>query len=131
MGDVAERQGELPKDRAVVVYCASGGRSFQIAHYLREQGFEDAWSFVGGMGSWLASGGEQLIAPSDAAFGPGADAALSPEAIERLERQDQTNTGTIQEVRDTPEGHRYVLGLAKEGGLERLADLGANDLVKP
>ena len=52
MNDVPARQAELPRDRPLVVYCAHGVRSFGVAHWLREQGFEQAWSLVEGVGAW-------------------------------------------------------------------------------
>ena len=29
---------------------------WKVAHYLREQGFPEAWSLVGGIGAWLETG---------------------------------------------------------------------------
>ena len=49
MNDIPNRLEELP-DRAtrLVVYCAAGSRSYGVAHWLREQGWEDAWSLESG-----------------------------------------------------------------------------------
>ncbi|MDP2308332.1 MAG: hypothetical protein Q8P18_20095 [Pseudomonadota bacterium] len=41
---------ELPRDRPITIYCAAGARSFGVAHWLREQGFAQAWSLSGGVG---------------------------------------------------------------------------------
>lgn len=41
----------LPKDRPITVYCAAGARSWGVAHWLREQGFPEAWSLSGGLGA--------------------------------------------------------------------------------
>ncbi len=41
----------LPTDRAITVYCAAGARSWGVAHWLREQGFAQAWSLSGGIGA--------------------------------------------------------------------------------
>jgi rhodanese-related sulfurtransferase len=56
MNDVPEQLDELPGDRPLIIYCAAGVRSYSVAHWLREQGFEQAWSLVGGISSWLATG---------------------------------------------------------------------------
>lgn len=61
MNSVPERLDELPTDRTLIVYCAAGVRSFGVAHYLREQGIEDAWSLVGGIGAWLQQGGRHVV----------------------------------------------------------------------
>ena len=56
MNSVPDRQGELPHDRPIVVFCAHGSRSFGVAHYLREQGF-DAYNMTGGITQWHIAGG--------------------------------------------------------------------------
>jgi rhodanese-related sulfurtransferase len=58
MNSVPDRLEELPQDKTLIVYCAAGARSYGVTHWLREQGFEDTWSLVGGLGAWLAEGGE-------------------------------------------------------------------------
>lgn len=57
MNSVPDRLDELPRDKTLIVYCAAGARSFGVTHWLREQGFEDTWSLVGGIGAWLAEDG--------------------------------------------------------------------------
>lgn len=58
MNSVPERLAELPRDRTLIVYCAAGVRSYGVTHWLRERGFADTWSLVGGMHAWLEQGGE-------------------------------------------------------------------------
>ena len=53
MNSLPERVHELPTDRPLIVVCAAGARSFSVAHYLREQGFAQAWSLEEGVGSYL------------------------------------------------------------------------------
>lgn len=49
MNDIPSRLDELPsKDTRLVIYCAAGSRSFSVAHWLREQGWEDSWSLESG-----------------------------------------------------------------------------------
>jgi rhodanese-related sulfurtransferase len=57
LGQLDRRAGELPKDKKIVLYCAAGMRSFDGARHLREHGFPDAWSVVGGLPAWLRAGG--------------------------------------------------------------------------
>lgn len=57
MNSVPQHLTELPTDRPIVVYCAHGSRSFGVAHYLREQGF-DASNLTGGITQWHIQGGE-------------------------------------------------------------------------
>jgi rhodanese-related sulfurtransferase len=52
MGRVPERLDELERDREIVVMCRSGGRSAQVAHYLKQQGFQRVWNLAGGIIAW-------------------------------------------------------------------------------
>lgn len=47
---LAERMSEVPRDRPVVVYCQSGGRSAQAAEMLAAAGYDV--HDLGGIGSW-------------------------------------------------------------------------------
>ncbi len=42
----------LPKDRAIVVFCHLGARSWQGMAYLRNAGFPSTWSMAGGVHAW-------------------------------------------------------------------------------
>jgi rhodanese-related sulfurtransferase len=52
MNEVPARLGDLPHDRRIAVLCAHGSRSYGVAHYLREQGF-DAWNVTGGITQYV------------------------------------------------------------------------------
>ena len=41
VNDLARRMGELPKDKSIVVFCASGARSASAARALKQAGFAD------------------------------------------------------------------------------------------
>ena len=56
MNEVPNRLGELPRTQQIVVFCAHGSRSFGVAHYLLEQGF-DAANLRGGITQWRIQGG--------------------------------------------------------------------------
>lgn len=45
---------ESNKDRQILLYCHSGGRSDRVASHLRSQGFQ-AFN-VGGLGDWMRAG---------------------------------------------------------------------------
>jgi phage shock protein E len=49
VGDLARRMGEVKKDRAVVLYCASGGRSSMAARMLKQAGYAEVVN-AGGLG---------------------------------------------------------------------------------
>ena len=51
MRDVANRMGDLPKGKRIVVYCHTGGRSEAVAGMLQQKGY-DAWNLTGGIMSW-------------------------------------------------------------------------------
>lgn len=53
LNSLPERHAELPRDRAVLVICASGNRSMTAARYLSSVGF-DARSVAGGTAAWAA-----------------------------------------------------------------------------
>jgi rhodanese-related sulfurtransferase len=49
VGELARRLAELEKDRAVVLYCASGARSSAAARLLRQAGYTEVVN-AGGLG---------------------------------------------------------------------------------
>jgi rhodanese-related sulfurtransferase len=51
MGEVADRLGELDRNREVVVLCRSGRRSLQVANFLQQNGFQ-AVNLAGGILAW-------------------------------------------------------------------------------
>ena len=57
MNSVPAHLAELPTDQPIIVYCAHGSRSFGVAYYLREQGF-DAYNLTGGITQWHIQGGD-------------------------------------------------------------------------
>lgn len=57
MNSVPNHLAELPVDQPIIVFCAHGSRSFGVAYYLREQGF-DAYNLTGGITQWHIQGGE-------------------------------------------------------------------------
>jgi sulfur dioxygenase len=56
LGELAERAGELARDRPIVAVCRAGSRSAQATVILREAGFSDVANLSGGMLRWRAEG---------------------------------------------------------------------------
>jgi rhodanese-related sulfurtransferase len=52
MAEIAVRLAEIPKDRALVVYCHGGFRSAMIAGYLESLGFRSVANLTGGIDAW-------------------------------------------------------------------------------
>jgi len=48
----------VPRERKVVLYCASGNRSALAAEVLGQMGYRDVASMAGGFKAWAQSGGE-------------------------------------------------------------------------
>jgi len=54
LNTLPERLAELPKEKAIVVYCKSGRRSAQAAAFLRASGYKNVASLSGGFQEWAA-----------------------------------------------------------------------------
>ena len=54
--ELATRLDEIPKERDLVVTCASGGRSANCTAFLSQQGFSRAISLAGGTDGWRNAG---------------------------------------------------------------------------
>ena len=53
MADIPARANrELDPDEHIVVICHHGVRSANVTHWLRQQGFENSQSLVGGIDRW-------------------------------------------------------------------------------
>jgi hydroxyacylglutathione hydrolase len=52
LNHLAERLEDLPKDRAVLVYCAGGYRSSIAASLLQKNGFQQVSEIAGGLSAW-------------------------------------------------------------------------------
>ncbi len=53
VSNLAGRLSEIPKDKPVVLYCASGARSASAARTLKQAGYADVIN-AGGLGDMLA-----------------------------------------------------------------------------
>jgi len=55
LNELGSRMDEIPKDKGVVVICASGMRSMAAASALGSAGYAPVFNFSGGMGSYCAA----------------------------------------------------------------------------
>ena len=93
MNDIPGLLHRLPTDHTLAVYCAAGMRSFGVAHYLREQGFADAWSVPEGAGGLAAAGLGWVHPPRIARLSPGLRVSLPA-----------GGDGLVQATRETEDG---------------------------
>ena len=56
MSQLGARVQDVPRDRPVIVLCASGSRSASAASFLLGQGFEDVGNVAGGIDFWQRLG---------------------------------------------------------------------------
>jgi len=52
MASVPARLTELDRDAQTVVICHHGGRSMQVAMFLKQQGFSNVINLAGGVAGW-------------------------------------------------------------------------------
>jgi len=55
MDQIETRLAEIPRDRALLVYCASGGRSAGVCQFLATQGFLRLHNLQDGIRSWTGA----------------------------------------------------------------------------
>lgn len=53
---LAARFAEIERDRPVVFYCQSGGRSAQASYFLASQGWGEVYNLAGGIVGWAGRG---------------------------------------------------------------------------
>lgn len=53
---LTRRLDEIPRDRPVLVYCAVGSRSSQVAGYLARLGYPEVYNLYGGIWGWQLRG---------------------------------------------------------------------------
>jgi rhodanese-related sulfurtransferase len=54
--DFTSKLAQLPKDKPVYVYCASGVRSIQTAQILQQNGFKEVYNLNKGIMDWYRNG---------------------------------------------------------------------------
>jgi rhodanese-related sulfurtransferase len=56
LSQFADRHGELPKDRPLVMQCHSGSRSSSATMFLLSRGWTDVRNLDGGIAAWMRDG---------------------------------------------------------------------------
>ena len=51
-------EGLIPRDKKVMIYCATGNRSALAADTMQQMGYKDVASMAGGFRDWVNAGGE-------------------------------------------------------------------------
>ncbi|NWL89885.1 MULTISPECIES: rhodanese-like domain-containing protein [unclassified Paenibacillus] len=70
MNEIPDYIGDFDMDREYVFVCRSGGRSYQVARYFQQNGFDKVHNYSGGMLEWdydIAEGPENIIQEFDPA----------------------------------------------------------------
>ncbi len=52
MNTIPQHLQNISKEGPLIVYCHHGGRSMQVTHFLRQNGFENAINLGGGIDAW-------------------------------------------------------------------------------
>ena len=135
MNQVPTRLAELPRDGRLIVYCAAGARSFGVTSYLREQGFAEAWSLEGGLGSWSSGGGAIARPPRTARFPLTSRVRITRDPLvtdDGIAVPESCSTGTVQHIEEAEAGPRYTIGLLDEEGIAfRIAGIEESELARP
>lgn len=52
MNDIPDRLADIPQDKPVVIYCASGARSYAVTGFLIQNGFNNVRNLDSGIQGW-------------------------------------------------------------------------------
>ena len=77
IGELEARINEIPKDKEIVMVCASGARSLRTTYFLMNAGYENVYNMSGGITKWARKNFptkgnvEDLLGNSDCCSQPG------------------------------------------------------------
>lgn len=131
MNQVPGRLAELPREQTIIVYCAAGARSFGVAHWLREQGLEDSWSLVGGLGAWIEVGGAYEQPSWEVELRPTRPVRLTDAAAQARGLGPDARQGTVQAVRVEDGQVRVTVDVMVDGARRRLEGLDQAEVEEP
>ena len=123
MNSIPDELVHLSTDQRLVLACAAGMRSFQVAHYMREQGFAEAWSLDGGIADWADKG---FVFPKKGKFSVGNKVLVAPHIIASMEVP--TGFGRVQNVQEGNDGVVYQIGVWTSDGYKILNDITEDQL---
>jgi len=55
LNEFEQKMSKIPKDKPLILICASGMRSSMAASIAAKAGYKDVYNFAGGFGSWCAA----------------------------------------------------------------------------
>ncbi|MDQ6984160.1 MAG: rhodanese-like domain-containing protein [Ghiorsea sp.] len=55
LNEFEQKMNSIPKDKPLILICASGMRSSMAATMAAKAGYNDVYNFAGGFGSWCAA----------------------------------------------------------------------------
>ncbi len=56
IGEVSKRLNEIPSDKSVIIYCATGNRSNQVTTFLEQNRYTNIHNMLGGISAWQSNG---------------------------------------------------------------------------
>jgi rhodanese-related sulfurtransferase len=56
INEFERRMGEVPRNKTILVYCAVGSRSKQVAEFLSKSGYKDVYTMTDGIVGWYRNG---------------------------------------------------------------------------
>ena len=56
VSELEKRLSEIPTDKPIIVYCASGNRSKQAAEILVKNNYNPVYNMLGGISEWVKKG---------------------------------------------------------------------------
>jgi rhodanese-related sulfurtransferase len=56
INEIERRIGEVPKNRPILVFCAVGSRSSQVAGFLVNKGYGEVYNMTDGLVGWYRNG---------------------------------------------------------------------------
>ncbi len=66
VGSLEDKLNEIPREKEVVVHCASGDRSSIAASYLKSKDFDNIINLTGGYTAWIQDCGKKTEKPEEA-----------------------------------------------------------------
>ncbi|RDI95106.1 rhodanese-like domain-containing protein [Meiothermus sp. QL-1] len=103
LSELAQRHGEIPKDKPVVLYCRGGNRSAQAAGWLAAKGYSNLLNLEGGIMAWYQAGLPLDTAPQEATYQETPFTELTPHEAQQWIRE-----GAY--VVDVREPYEYAMG---------------------
>ena len=123
MNDIPNEINFFSRNTKIIITCAQGVRSYGVAHYFREQGFEDVWSLGGGVASWADHG---FVFPQRGQYALGSRVSVASHVSSDVDAL--TAYGWIQNIHKDGEEVLYDIGFWTFTGLSIISKIKAKDI---